>query len=167
MNLENNLIYRYRDRGILIDTNILLLYFIGFFNPERIAYSKRLKSNGYTKDDYELLRKLIMKFAYCVTTPFILTEAYGLLNQDKPVRDGSILASINVIQNLKESQPLSSRICVNPQYAKFGITDTAIIEIGPNYLVLTDDLPLHSYLVNVNIDAINFTQLREMSWLNS
>ncbi|MGH2638253.1 MAG: hypothetical protein ACRDF4_03055, partial [Rhabdochlamydiaceae bacterium] len=167
MTFEDRLISKFRDRGILIDTNILLLYLVGTYDPRRIVSSRRLRSNGYNEDDFALLKSLVARFHSCVTTPFILTEAYALLNHDDAIREGSLRASIEIIPRLKESQPQSRKICINPKYLEFGITDSAIIEIGPNYLVLTDDMPLWNYLQHVGITSLNFTQLRGKEWLNS
>ena len=37
----SGLMQRYRSRGILVDTNILLLHFVGSFDPSLIARFKR------------------------------------------------------------------------------------------------------------------------------
>lgn len=50
------LISRYAPRGILIDTNILLLYFVGTTNPDRIARFKRTQT--FVKEDYNVLVRI-------------------------------------------------------------------------------------------------------------
>ncbi len=53
-------------------------------------------------------------------------------------------------------------------FSKFGLTDSAIIElVKEKYLVLTDDAILFQYLEKNRIDVINFTHLRTPSLLRS
>ena len=51
------LIARYSRKGILIDTNILLLYFIGSFDPGLISSFKR--TARFSVEDYETLLILV------------------------------------------------------------------------------------------------------------
>lgn len=75
----NSLFSRYRQKGILIDTNILLLYFVGTVNRERISRFNRTQQ--FLPEDYELLLQIIAYFQKVVTTPNILTEVNSLANQ--------------------------------------------------------------------------------------
>lgn len=54
------LIGRYHQKGILIDTNILLLFLVGSVNPERITRFNRTQQ--FIPEDYELLLGFIAKF---------------------------------------------------------------------------------------------------------
>jgi hypothetical protein len=70
------LIAKYRTRGVLIDTNLLILYFVGEFSPERISGMTRTKK--FTIRDYLLLKTFLDRFAVKITTPNILTEISNL-----------------------------------------------------------------------------------------
>ena len=50
-------------------------------------------------------------------------------------------------------------------FAKFGLTDTAIVKlVKDQFLVLTDDFPLSNYLGKQGVDVLNFNHLRFASW---
>ena len=73
------LVNRYATKGVLVDTNILLLYFVGTVNRDRIERFKRTKT--FTTNDYDVLVRLLSIFQKIVTTPNILTEVSNFINQ--------------------------------------------------------------------------------------
>lgn len=77
--LIQQLISRYCEKGILIDTNFFLLYFIGRCNPDQILKFKR--TCQFTIEDFYLLITLLQPFKRIVTTPNILTEVNSLSGQ--------------------------------------------------------------------------------------
>ncbi len=72
-------IQRYRRRALLLDTNLLLLYFVGAFRPDRIGTFDR--TSKYSVDDFALLERLISQFKLMTTTPHVLTEVSNLMAQ--------------------------------------------------------------------------------------
>jgi hypothetical protein len=76
-----HLISLYRRKGLLVDSNLLLLYFVGAYDPERISTFKGTYSRGFSEDDFNLLFRLIALFEKIVTTPNILTEVSNLSSQ--------------------------------------------------------------------------------------
>ena len=79
MNYAEQLLVRYRSRGVLVDTNLLLLYFVGLYNPSLIPQFKRTRI--FTVNDFDVLQNFIALFSKVVTTPDILTEVSNLSNQ--------------------------------------------------------------------------------------
>jgi len=73
------LFLKYRNTGIIIDTNILLAFFIGIFDPQLISRFKRTKE--YSIDDFYTILRVIKYFEKILTTPNILTEVSNLSNQ--------------------------------------------------------------------------------------
>ncbi|MEH2244567.1 hypothetical protein [Nostoc sp.] len=74
-----SLMRRYCQKGVLIDTNILLLFLVGSVNQKRITKFNRTQQ--FIPEHYELLLAFIAKFQKLVTTPNILTEVNSLANQ--------------------------------------------------------------------------------------
>jgi hypothetical protein len=70
---------RYRTAGVLVDTNLLLVYFVGAFDPALIPKFKRTRM--YTLEDHPLLVRVLGFFEKVVTTPHILTEVSNLAGQ--------------------------------------------------------------------------------------
>lgn len=162
----NNLVNKYSTKGIIIDTNIMLLLFIGNFNQSIISKFKR--TQAYNSDDYEYLVKFIKLFKIVLTLPNILTEVNSLSNQlDKKYKKSYYTFFSKSVQILDERYIPSKIISKSEKFWQFGLTDTAIeILAYDNYLVLSSDASLCKYLYNKNIDAINFAHLMEYGWSN-
>ncbi|NDJ17620.1 PIN domain-containing protein [Myxacorys almedinensis] len=155
---------RYRQKGILVDTNILLLYFVGNVNRERISRFNRTEK--FLPEDFDLLLQILEYFQTRVTTPNILTEVNSLVNQlGEPERSQCYGVFAQHLEVLDEFYIASSELVRSEKFAKFGLTDSSILQLAQNrYLVLTDDLRLASYLQNKQIDVINFNNIRTFGW---
>ena len=53
MDYYSNLIIKYKNKGILIDSNLLLVYFIGKYDLNRLQSFK--KTAKYSIDDYYII----------------------------------------------------------------------------------------------------------------
>ena len=147
--------------GLLIDTNLLILYVIGLIDVNRIEENKRTRT--YTKEDFYLLVNFISYFKKVVTTTNILTETSNLLEgveyQKIPVL--SILPQI--VENIEEHSLLSHPLMISNTrfFTKFGLSDMVSMELSKSqYLVLTDDLDFCHYLQSNSLPAFNFNNLR-------
>lgn len=146
--------------GIVIDTNILLLYVIGRFDRLRISRFKRTAQ--FTAEDYELLGRVLSQFRTIRTLPHVLAEVNSLAGQ----LPSEVLAEFRTqfatdIATLSEGLTTSADASQRPEFAFLGLTDSAIILESLNrYLVMTDDLKLFNALSRAGIDVINFTTLR-------
>ena len=150
----------YHRKNLLIDSNLLLLFFVGLNDRTRIAKFKRTAQ--FTVEDFECLIDFVKKFKGIVTTPSILTEVSNLLGQvpDK-LRYAFFEHFADGLKNLDEHYTPSRELGNEKAFPKFGLTDTAILQAASGkYLVLTDDLRLAQYLLGQNVDVINFNHLR-------
>ena len=168
MEYYRQLLARYKSRGILIDTNLLLLYFVGRYDSRRILTFERTKSRAFTIEDFTLLLGVFDYFDRVITTPNILTEVSNLSGKlsahEKPAYYSEFATQTMI---LKEEYIESTRVCSLECFRKFQLTDSGIIDVAKGqYLVLTDDLPLAGYLQNVGIDVINFNHIRNLNWDN-
>lgn len=156
---------KYRRKGILIDTNILLLYFVGAVNPERIARFKR--TNRFSAEDYALLCNILLAFQErIVTTPNILTEVNSLVNQlGEPERSQCLAILARRLAQFSECYIPSQSVSAGDGFARFGLTDCSMLEAARGqYLILTDDLRLAAYLQRQEVDTVNFHNLRAYGW---
>ena len=71
------LIGKYRNVGVLVDTNILLLHVVGSTNKQRITQFKRTRER-FTIEDFDLLQRILCLFSKVTTTQSILTEVSNL-----------------------------------------------------------------------------------------
>lgn len=158
------LLVEYRTEGILVDTNLLLLYVVGTRDPDRIDRFSR--TDTFTTDDFELLDRLLGYFETAVTPPPILTEVSNLLGQlpRRPRRECMMLFRA-LIPELDEIHRASGEVCDHPYFMQFRLTDAGIADVSAeSHLVVTDDLPLYHRLANDRQAVINFNHLRTANW---
>ncbi len=113
--------------------------------------------------------KLTSELKNLVTTPNILTEINSLANQlGKPERSECFAIFAGFVQNvdiLNEYYMKSQEALSADKLIKFGLTDSVILTLAQgNYLVLTGELKLANYLHNVEVDVINFNNIRVLNW---
>jgi hypothetical protein len=73
------LLLQFKAKGGLVDSNLLLVYFVGMYDPSRVTKFKR--TTAFSTDDWYLLARVLRFFRKIVTTPNILTEVNSLSNQ--------------------------------------------------------------------------------------
>lgn len=153
MTYLEELIGKHRVHGVLIDTNLMILWLVGRADRRKIAGFKR--TQVYTINDYELLEQFISAFQRIVTTPHVLTEISNLTSE----RFAAVLKWW--VGQAHELCDLGKTIVEDSCFLKFGLTDAAISMAGKqDFLVLTDDLRLCDVLQRQGCDAINFSHLR-------
>jgi rRNA-processing protein FCF1 len=159
-----DLLERYRKKGILIDTNLLLMYFLGSLSVEEIPKFKRTQK--YTVDDFYILSSVIEYVENVVTTPNILTEVSNLSWQlPEHLLHRYTQVFVRGIKALQEHSLSSAEIAQTDEIHVFGLTDAGIFLSAKNrYLVITDDFRLSQYLQYQKVDAINFNHIRNITW---
>lgn len=156
-----SLLSKYFLKGILVDTNILLLLFVGEANKDRITRFPRTEQ--FRLSDYDLLVDLLRRFKTIATTPNILTEVNSLINQlGEPDRSMCYEVFATRLPSLEETYLPSKEVAsLEWHFLSYGLTDCSMAELAQNrYLVLTDDLKATSYLLSQGIDVVNFNNLR-------
>lgn len=149
----NSLIEKHLTKGVLLDTNLLVLYLIGKVNPRRILNHKR--TANYELSDFRLLDYLVGRFGKLVTTPHLLSQTSDLAALDGAERGKCRSMFKTMIRLLVE----------DPVFNHLGIADAAVVVASQNkLLVLTDDLDLHRALTQRGADALNFNHVRQLAW---
>jgi len=147
------LVHKYKNKGIVIDTNLAILYIVGSSNPRSIG-GKR--TSAYSTGDFDSLSKFIDAFETKIVTPNILTEISNLLGKEKGLRD----TFAGFVARWDERFIPSKELARSPVFSELGLTDSAIIEIAKkDYLVLTDDAPLGLRLRSLGADAISLSHI--------
>lgn len=179
-----DLIERYRTKGVLIDTNLLVLLTIGLYRRDRIASFKRTRQ--YTSDDFDLIARLLGCFSRGVTTPNILTEVHNLTRQ-LPDREHNAVARIlaRIVGSMFEVYVPSRTASTHARYADLGLTNTITLIASGNprefsvvtppdpseaaplaesdeILVVTDDFSLWARLSQMGKDALNINHIRTL-----
>lgn len=162
MSEVSDLLSRYYTKGIIIDTNILLLYLVGSVNRERISRFKRTQQ--FISEDYDRLLEILENFQKIIITPNILTEVNSLANQlGEPEKTQCLIKFTLLISQITEEYIESVAVASHNVFFRFGLTDCGIMLLAEDkYLVLTDDLKLYLYLKAIGIDTVNFNNLRSL-----
>jgi len=154
----------YRDKGVLIDANLLVLFVVGLFDKRLISNFKHTKQ--FTPEDFKTLEAFLDNFKVFITTPNIVTEVSNLcghLHEDK--REGYSKVFSSLIKNLKEHYIMSAEVCEMKEFFKLGITDAGVVRLADkDFLVLTDDFALSQALQKQGISVFNFNHLRLLGW---
>ncbi len=163
MNYPDYRIAKHRRGLALIDSNLLLLLFVGRFRRDLISKFKMLTT--FTPEDFDTLAVVVGQFGRIATTPNILTEVSNLSgtlsSQIKPAYYESFSRDLAL---LDEKYVPSKDVARTSAFRPFGITDAGIALIAKEgILVLTDDLMLCQYLLGNGIEALNFNHVRSWS----
>jgi predicted nucleic acid-binding protein len=158
------LINKHKAKGVLVDTNLLVLLLVGAVNKQRIPTFKR--TGDFSIEEYELLVRLIDWFGKLIATPHVLSQVSDLTDLS-----GKELTAIRerfkvlVVQDIEESYDASRVLVDDPTFIRFGLADAAIATAcSRGILVLTTDLQLQLALQALNIDALNFNHIRALAW---
>lgn len=161
----------YRNSGILLDSNVLLLLWLAEFDQSLVG-GKRLEK--YSVDDVTLLKSYVGKFSLILTTQTILTETSNLASK---VLSGRRKAELfeRLYPLFNPCAPSQFQQCSIEQlslsqevFVSLGYTDATLVALANSSegrLLLTDDLDLYVAAITRQAPAINFTHMREAAGL--
>lgn len=146
--------------GLLIDTNLLVLFAVGSVNRNRIENFKRTRQ--YTVPDFELLLRVLEFSNPLYTVPHVLAEVSNLTDLAGYERTKVRQLLKETILLLTEAEITSTDAAADPVYEDLGLVDAAITAVAREHgcTVLTDDLDLYLMLQRDKLQALNFTHLR-------
>jgi rRNA-processing protein FCF1 len=157
MDWASLLIQKYQRKGIIVDTNLMLLLVVGMYDLARIATFKR--TCKYNVQIYKIVVAVVEQFQIRYTTPYVVTEVDNL---SRNLRDDEWLAISGALRELVaasiELYSDSNALLRSPLHSQIGVADTSIAMI-PDALVFTDDLPLYSRLQREGREALNLSHL--------
>ncbi len=122
----------YAPRGVVVDANLLLLLILGSYDRRQISTNKRLLK--FSQEDFDLLVRVLKRFAKVVTTPNILTEVSNLSQAIAESEKAAYFARFASMLTLVREEHVPSATALANRWARFGLTDAAIAEIGEQRL---------------------------------
>jgi predicted nucleic acid-binding protein len=151
-------------KGLLLDTNLLLLLVVGLANEAWIEAHKKL--DAYNLLDYEVLRNFITNFETLCVTPNTLTECSNLSRQIKgDAKRGISLTLGKLIRSVTELHVRSIEICEGEDCLRLGLTDAVLLALmKQDMTLLTADHDLYQAACGIDPDrATNFNHLPHRS----
>jgi rRNA-processing protein FCF1 len=145
--------------GLLVDTNLLVLWVVGGVNRNRIETFKR--TSNYTKTDHDFLRRVLASFETLYTVPHVLAEVSNLTDLPGAERQQARSFLKRTISLLKEVE-MRIHAAEDVLYPKLGLVDAAIGAVARVHrcAVLTDDQELYLRLSHERVNVIYFSYLR-------
>jgi|ERR1035438_5007940 hypothetical protein len=158
------LIEKHQAKGVLVDTNLLVLLLVGRVNRQRIPAFKR--TQNFTIEDAELLERLVAWFGKLFATPHLLSQVSDLADlPGKDLHEIRRLFKLVVEEQIEETYDPSRVLVADSLFDRLGLTDAAIATIcSRGILVLTADVELQLALQHRGADALNFNHVRPLAW---
>ncbi len=157
---------RHRRNGLLVDTNLLLLYFIGNYDYAtgyHLVNESRYTRGRYLPEDFDVLDALLEHFEIRITTPRILAEVSNLINT---LPSGASRFCIELLKNtiptLRERNVPAIELARDEAFLAFGVADMSIVKVVASEpcLTLTDDFKLTGYMRENGMDVLNFHEIK-------
>lgn len=154
-----------KQKGALIDTNLLTVIIVGTLGVGEIEKFKR--TSEYTTDDVVGLDALLASFGWLSATPAVITETCNIIDWlEREKKQAAFNSLANYVQKVSEHHVESKYLIETPVYFKLGITDASLFHIAKqrDLVLITADLPLYGYASNLGVECINFNHIRN-EWL--
>jgi hypothetical protein len=150
--------------GLLLDTKLLVLFTVGSVSPHQIEKFKR--TSAYTREDYELLARIMDGSRPLYTVAHVMAEVSNLIDLKGSQRVLARQVLAEVITVLKEPAVSSLKASGSSNYEDLGLADSAISIVAREQQceVLTDDLDLYLSLKRERLRVEKFSHLRERNW---
>ncbi len=160
MSMLDDLLRKYHKNGVMLDTNLLVMYLIGLYDRNLVPQFKRTEK--YTTDQFDFLEYYVSQFSKLIVTPHVLAETWNFVEK-LPKNDfeaflDKVLPSIQIFE--EEYIDKSTIISANG-FSYIGITDMAVIKAAKatSCLVITDDLRAYAQFFENGVDTININHL--------
>lgn len=123
---------------LIIDTNLLLLLVIGAVEEGRhIRNSNRL--NGFDILDYNVILEVIKKHKEVFITHYIATEVSNLIDLKGHASELAYELARALFSQFTQIESDVGKDCELESFLTYGITDSSLIRLAPEYTILTND----------------------------
>ena len=159
------LLQNYGPNGVVLDTNILLLYIVGNLDPSLLGKIKR--TNQFEASDHTLLSNVLSLVPKLIVTPGILRESCNLLESANRTYGFALFGVIKLMLGVvTEAYTSAAVLSENVTFLKFGVTDCSIADLAAKgCIVVSDDLRLSTTLQGLGHPVVNFNHLRAADWI--
>lgn len=155
------LVERYMGKGLLVDSNLLLLHLIGCYDLGLIINGNLTKLSQYSEEDFNILQRLINLFPKTVTTPHVLAEVTNLASDlPESTRVSCLGKFVPIFSNFDELEVDSFELAGRQEFCYLGLTDTALAKLSTDYLIVTSDARLIGRMNLMGLEGLNFNHLR-------
>lgn len=134
-------------------------------SEDRGLIEKHRRLDNYSTADFDILVDLLEGVDEVFVTPNTVTETSNLVSQHGEPERSRLMARLRfLIQESREIVVASAMASCNPDFARLGLTDAALLEAASaDNPVLTVDLELYLTAIETGEEkAVNFTTYRDL-----
>jgi hypothetical protein len=142
--------------GVLLDTNVLLLFVM--MAIERSYVSEWKRTQQFSEAHMDALQLLVANARGFVTTPHILTEVTNLADKlPSHLRRRFMIAVARFAQTARERYKLSAKLSKDVAFGRLGLADVAqlVLPTSAKPVIITVDGPLFIELEQRRLPAVN------------
>lgn len=144
-------------KGILIDSNLLILLAVGGRDPSYIP--SHPKTSSYTKDEYDFLVRLIKLCNQRIfVTPYLLAEVSNhTIDDDRQGNNPYYAIARKIVESAEEAYHHKDNILSLPELRYLGFSDVSILRAVEDIecAVITNDGKLYSKLLEKGCNAVH------------
>lgn len=145
---------RQHQAGVLLDTNVLLLYLARKISP---GYAEGWKRTPFTARHGDVLDLVVGVAHRLVTTPHVLAEASNLASEE-------VKRLLQVLVATVEERTLEARLVgKDPEFLRLGLADCGLLTMAGRHrrrpLIVTVDGPLTVELERRNLPVLNLNHI--------
>lgn len=143
-------------KGIILDANVTLLYVVGSIDHKWISRHKR--TSQFQPIDFFTILQIVQLAKKSFAVPHVLAEVSNLGGKQELFREAFRLA----FHQSEELHMNSSQGFGSKTFLDLGLTDAVLYEMArQDYLVVTTDHSLYSFITSDGQPCINFAYLKE------
>lgn len=161
-------IVRASRNGLILDSNLLIIYLVGLYRKELV---KDFLPGKCLESDFDIIKWMVQRYRLqCVVTPQILAEVSNLTFDrfQNPLLRQYLDRVIGFVRASDEEYTHKNDLLDKYHLPKLGFADSSIIEASKNrgYLVVTEDFDLYGILLREHCPVININHLRTLALSN-
>lgn len=159
------LVNAHHQSGVLVDTNLLLLYFVGGEDRRFVETFKRLNCR-FVPEDLDTVTNVLGLFRRKLTTSSVLAELSNLVGQLPENTLSAVRSRIAAeVAIMRERHIKVAAASASPAFVRFGFTDAVLRELAQRkVLVFSDDFPLVGSLRELGLPVLAFSEVRLPGW---
>jgi hypothetical protein len=164
MNYAGLLIEKYKSKGLLLDSNLLLLHLVGSVDPSLVGTGQYNKLSSFNLQQILILRELISVFNRLVTTAHILAEVSNFVGTLHDAgRQRVYNAFANTLQIFGERQLSSYHVAGRQEFPYLGLTDSVLSELSHEFLIVSNDGRMVDMLRANGSEALKWVEVLGLS----
>lgn len=150
-------------KGIVPDSNLLVLFLVGLYDTNQISQYKR--SQMYSVNDYNKLVKILLSYKKIVLNQPIITEACNHLDNLNAQLSSLFYDRIKIeLMKYADDSQTTNHILSRDTFVTLGFADSSLEMLSSNYVVLTDDSPLYGQILSKSGKVIFWRQIKDIDF---